>query len=60
MIDYDSFRHFADSWGLLYMLAIFIFVILFMFRPGAKRHAQNAANIVLKDDSKPQREDLSQ
>jgi cytochrome c oxidase cbb3-type subunit 4 len=54
MIDYDSFRHFADSWGLLYMLAIFVFVILFMFRPGAKRHAQNAANIVLKDDRKPE------
>ncbi len=60
MIDYDSFRHFADSWGLLYMLVIFIGVVLFMFRPGAKHHAETAANIPLKDDSKPQGEELSQ
>jgi len=54
MIDYDSFRHFADSWGLLYMLAIFVGVVLFMFRPGAKGHAETAAQIPLKDDHSPE------
>lgn len=54
MIDYDSFRHFADSWGLLYMLAVFVGVVLFMFRPGAKDHAQAAAQIPLKDESTPE------
>lgn len=54
MIDYNSFRHFADSWGLLYMLVIFLGVVVFMFRPGAKQHAETAANIVLKDDREPE------
>lgn len=54
MIDYNSFRHFADSWGLLYMLIVFIGVVLFMFRPGAKDHAKAAAEIALKDDRAPE------
>lgn len=57
MIDYNSFRHFADSWGLLYMLAVFVLVVLFMFRPGAKRHAETAAKIPLKDDRMPESEE---
>ncbi len=47
---YDTLRHFADSWGLLYMLAIFLAVALFLFRPGARRHAEQAASIPLRDD----------
>ncbi|MDF2983084.1 MAG: Cbb3-type cytochrome oxidase component FixQ, partial [Devosia sp.] len=26
---YDMLRHFADSWGLLYMMAIFLAVVFF-------------------------------
>ena len=29
-MDYETFRHFADSWGLLYMFGVFLMVILFL------------------------------
>ena len=32
---YDMLRHFADSWGLLYMMAIFLTVVFLIVRPGA-------------------------
>lgn len=57
MIDYNSFRQFADSWGLLYMFVIFVGVVLFMFRPGAKNHAETAAQIPLKDDAAPEKKE---
>ncbi len=47
---YDSMRHFADSWGLVYMMAIFLAVIFFIVKPGARAKAQAAARIVLDDD----------
>ena len=51
---YDMLRHFADSWGLLYMMAIFLAVVFFIVRPGAKASAQAAARIPL-DDNEPLR-----
>jgi len=49
-MDYETFRHFADSWGLLYLFAIFVGVILFLLRPGAKQQAKDAANIPFNED----------
>lgn len=46
---YDMLRHFADSWGLLYMMAIFLVVVFFLVRPGAKANAMAAALIPLDD-----------
>jgi cytochrome c oxidase cbb3-type subunit 4 len=47
---YTALRQFADSWALLGMTIFFIGAVLFVFRPGAKSHAQEAALIPLKDD----------
>jgi cytochrome c oxidase cbb3-type subunit 4 len=47
---YDTLRHFADSWGLVYLFAVFLGVGAFMLRPGAKARAQDAALIPLKND----------
>ncbi|HHY49331.1 MAG TPA: cbb3-type cytochrome c oxidase subunit 3 [Alphaproteobacteria bacterium] len=47
---YDSLRHFADSWGLLYMFGIFIVVAIMLFLPGARRSAAEAARIPFNDD----------
>ena len=61
-MDYDQFRHFADSWGLLYLFIVFIFVVLFIFRPGSGRLYRDAARIAVdasedrpapKTESKP-------
>jgi cytochrome c oxidase cbb3-type subunit 4 len=48
---YDALRHFADSWGLLYMLGIFIVAAAMLLLPGASRRARTAAQIPLRDDT---------
>jgi cytochrome c oxidase cbb3-type subunit 4 len=47
---YDTLRHFADSWGLLYMMGIFLIVVFFLVRPGAQSRAVEAARIPLNDE----------
>lgn len=47
---YESFRQFADSWGLVYMVAIFVIVVALVLRPGAKRQADDAAQIPFRED----------
>ncbi|MEW7009405.1 MULTISPECIES: cbb3-type cytochrome c oxidase subunit 3 [unclassified Lentilitoribacter] len=48
--DYQAMRTFADSWGLLYMFLIFVFVVVWAFRPGSKKLAEEAANVPFKED----------
>ena len=50
METYTAMRHFADSWGLLFMVLFFIGVALFAFRTGSRKQADEAARIPLKDD----------
>ena len=50
METYTAMRHFADSWGLLAMAVFFIGVVLFAFRPGSRKNADDAANIPLRED----------
>ena len=47
---YESFRQFADSWGLVYMVVIFAVVVALVLRPGAKKQADDAASIPFKED----------
>ncbi|MCR9221775.1 MAG: cbb3-type cytochrome c oxidase subunit 3 [Alphaproteobacteria bacterium] len=49
-MDYESFRHFADIWGLVYLVVLFVGIIAFTFRPGGKKGAKDAANIPLRED----------
>jgi cytochrome c oxidase cbb3-type subunit IV len=49
-MSYESFRQFADSWGLVYMVVIFAVVVALVLRPGAKKQADDAANIPFKED----------
>lgn len=49
-MDYENLRHLADSWGLVYLVAIFVGVVLFVFRPGSKRKYKKNAEIPLKED----------
>jgi cytochrome c oxidase cbb3-type subunit IV len=48
--NYDAMRHFADSWGLLYMFVIFLAVTIMLFLPGAAKRARAAAEIPLSDE----------
>ena len=49
-MDYNLMREFADSWGLLAMALFFVGCIAFALRPVGKSHAEQAAQIPLKDD----------
>jgi len=49
-MDYNAFRHFADSWGLVYLVVVFLGVVVYLLRPGAKEQARNAANIPFNED----------
>lgn len=49
-MDYETLRHAADSWGLVYLFVLFVGVIAYTFRPGGKKAADEAANIPLKED----------
>lgn len=50
METYTALRQFADSWGLLGMVVFFVGAVLFVFRPGGRASAEEAARIPLKDD----------
>lgn len=50
MDTYTALRQFADSWGLLGMTLFFIGVVVFAFRPGSRRIADEAARIPFRDE----------
>jgi cytochrome c oxidase cbb3-type subunit 4 len=50
METYTALRQFADSWALAAMTLFFIGVVIFTFRPGSRKKADEAARIPLKDD----------
>jgi len=48
---YDLLRHLADSWGLLVMALVFLGLAAWPFRPGARQHNRDAANLIFKDEN---------
>ncbi|MBQ0771588.1 MAG: cytochrome c oxidase cbb3-type subunit 4 [Parasphingorhabdus sp.] len=51
-MNYEALRHFADSWGLLFMTGVFLTLIGWTFRPGAGRHHEAAADMIFDEDKK--------
>jgi len=49
-MEYENLRQFADSWGLVYLVAVFVGVVLYTFRPGSKKSAQEIAHIPFRED----------
>lgn len=49
-MSYDALRHFADSWGLVFMSLVFLTLIGWTFRPGARRDHDKAANMIFDED----------
>jgi cytochrome c oxidase cbb3-type subunit IV len=48
-LEYQLMRSFADSWGLLFMFLVFLFVMFRALRPSARRNYDDAANIPFKE-----------
>lgn len=53
MDTYSIMREFADSWALLALFAIFIFVVIWAFRPGSRDLHNDIAHSVFRNDDKP-------
>lgn len=49
-MDYDQLRHFADSWALAALTLVFIGVIIWVIRPGARASYREQADIIFKHD----------
>jgi cytochrome c oxidase cbb3-type subunit 4 len=49
-MDYQALRHFADSWGLVFMAASFLCLLAWAFRPGARAGQQDASMIPFRDE----------
>ncbi len=47
---YTLMRQFADSWGLLYMMLIFLAIVALTFRPGSRAYYEDQAKIPLKEE----------
>lgn len=47
---YDVLRHFADSWGLVLMVVLFLTFAGWAFRPGSRQISNDAAQMIFKDD----------
>lgn len=47
---YDAFRHFADSWGLVMMAAMFLGFVGWTFRPRAHVEHETARMSIFRDE----------
>ncbi len=49
MSSYDTLRHFADSWGLMFMGASYLVLVGWHFLPRGRAHSRAAATMIFKD-----------
>lgn len=48
-MSYDEFRHFADSWGLVFMGVTYLALVGWAFLPRNRQRNRDAANLIFKD-----------
>lgn len=53
MDTYTLLRHFADSWMLLFMTLVFMGVVFYAFRPGARKAQDEAATSIFRNEKRP-------
>lgn len=53
METYTTLRGFADVWGMLVLLLVFIGVVIWVFRPGARQKHEDAARMIFRNEDKP-------
>jgi cytochrome c oxidase cbb3-type subunit 4 len=52
-MDYGALRGFADSWGLVLIVAAFAAVLVWVFRPGGRKAQDEAARQIFRNEDKP-------
>lgn len=53
MMDHETLRHLADTWGLVFLFLTFVVAVAMLFRPGSSKHYKKCAEMPLKDDREP-------
>jgi cytochrome c oxidase cbb3-type subunit IV len=47
---YEFFSHFAQTWGLVYFMAIFLAVVAYALRPSKQKQFAESARVPLRED----------
>ncbi len=47
---YEGISYFAQTWGLVYLVAMFVVVLVYVCRPGNRKKFEDVAQIPLKED----------
>ena len=55
-MDYGTLRHVADSWGLLLLVVAFAAVLVWVFRPGARKAQDEAASQIFRNEDAPKKD----
>ncbi len=53
MEKYTLLRAFADSWMLVVIGLVFLFAVVYVFRPGSNKGQQDAANSIFRNEKRP-------
>jgi cytochrome c oxidase cbb3-type subunit IV len=48
--NYEYFSHFAQTWGLVYFMAIFLAVVVYALWPSRQKQFDEAARVPLRED----------
>lgn len=56
MEHYTLLRHFADSWALLVLFLLFLGLIIWVYRPGARKLHDEIAQSIFQNEDKPKDE----
>jgi cytochrome c oxidase cbb3-type subunit IV len=54
-VDHQSVVGFAKSWGLFYLIALAIIVLIYAFWPANRKRFDHAKKSILDEDDKPKR-----
>jgi cytochrome c oxidase cbb3-type subunit 4 len=54
-LDFDTLAWFAQSFGLIYLLALSLFVLLYAYWPSNRRRFDGAARSIFEDEDEPWR-----
>jgi len=57
METYSGLRAFADTWGMLFMLLLFLGIVVWVFRPGSRKTHDDAANMIFRNETRPKDDD---
>ncbi len=49
-MNYQDVSVFAQTWGLVYLIVLFVGMLVYALRPGAKKKFDDAAQIPLRED----------